>query len=133
MMALVGPAVGGAVFGLMMSVYCILLLAQRGLEQSLVSALLFLVLLPPASSLFAFFLPSVWYMVAVVALYVVPRVGMTGRMTWAESVILAVVSVVTCGKGYKDHLSEAMYVFLIPALCGAVAVRYLAARWAYIR
>ena len=134
MMALVGPVVGGAVFGLM-TYFNHIILTVRGQIPGppvLINELLLFFLLPLGFALIAPLLPHVWYMAAMAALYVVPRVGITGRMTWAETVILAVICVAAFGNVYPKEFLEIIRHSLLPTICGAVAVRYFAGRWGYI-
>jgi hypothetical protein len=135
MMALVGPVVGGAVFGLMAYVTHIILAVRgqlpRPAESIFNEALLFGVL-TLAFALIAPLLPHVWYMAALAALYVVPRVGTTGRMTWIETVVLAVTCVAAVGYVYPEKFLDVIRHFLLPTICGAIAVRYLAGRLGYV-
>jgi len=72
LMAFVGPAAGGAAFGLMMYFNQIVLAVQQGQfpgpPKTLIGELFVFFFLPVTTALMAFALPPVWYMVAMAAL-----------------------------------------------------------------
>jgi hypothetical protein len=112
-----------------------LVLAARGQIPwpAFIDELLLFLLVPLAFAVGALLLPPVWYMSALAALYVVPRVGITGRMTWAETVLLAVICVAVFGNVYPAQFAEIMRFFLLPTICGALGVRYLAGRRGFVQ
>ena len=134
--AFAGPAVGGAVFGLMMWVNQIILAVQQGQfpgpPVTLLGDLFVLLFLPMTTALMAFVHPPVWVATVIAALYVGSRVGVTGRMTWAETVLLAVICVAAAANVYPIHSPEIVRFFLMPAICSALTLRYLAGRLGYI-
>jgi hypothetical protein len=84
-----GPPLGGLAFGIIADVNFIIL-ASRG-QLTIVETLWLSFLCPIGCALAAFILPGAWLAVATGALYVAARVGVTGRMIWTESILLAVI------------------------------------------
>jgi hypothetical protein len=134
-----GPPVGGLIFGVTADVNH-LVLAVRGQipgpPATLVDELSFVFLWPLATALAALLVPGAWLAAAIAALYVAPRVGITGRMTWAETVVLAIICVAAVGNVYQmDFLSANSSLeraFLTSAMCAALALRYIAGRLGFV-
>jgi hypothetical protein len=134
-----GPAVGGLMFGVIADVNHIILAVRGqipGPPATFVDELFFVFLWPLATALAALLVPGAWLAVAIAALYIAPRVGITGRMTWAETVVLAIICAAATGNVYQmDFLSANSSferAFLTSALCAALALRYLAGRLGFV-
>jgi hypothetical protein len=69
---------------------------------------------------------------ATAALYVAARVGATGRMSWTETILLAVICSVLSLVSYRNDFLSASSGFALDfftcALCAAITLRYLAGR-----
>ncbi len=129
-----GPPLGGLTFGILGDVNHIIL-AVRGqlpVPTTFGEELFLFFLWPVATALAALLVPGAWLAAATAALYVAARVGMTGRMTWAETIFLAVICTAVTGRIYQmDFLSANSSLardFLTCVLCAALALRYLAGR-----
>jgi hypothetical protein len=130
-----GPPLGGLTFGILGDVNHIIL-AVRGqlpnIHTTFGEELSVVFLWPVATALTALLVPGAWLAAATAALYVAARVGMTGRMTWTETIFLAVICAGVTGSIYQMDFwsasSSIARVFLTCTICAALALRYLAGR-----
>jgi hypothetical protein len=130
-----GPLLGGVTFGVIGVVNHFIMAAKghvSGPSMAWADELLFVFLWPTATAFGALLVPAAWLAAAIAAPYVAIRVGATGRMTWAETVFLAIAcSLLACFTYQKDSSSAGLssaLVFLVCGLCAALALRYLAGR-----
>lgn len=135
------PPLGGAALGIIVSIYMLITAVTRVSPASPlhVPIPIIILLAPISSALLAFLVAGL--PAAVAAIYVSIRVGRTGRIGWAETVILSIVCLAfipvlpTPGVPYYDFLLShgiAMLILAPWSLFAALTLRYLAGRWGLV-
>ena len=85
--------------------------------------------IPFIFTLGALFTPAAWLGSIIAALYAAPRLGITGRMSLIETVILAVVCATIINKNYPLVFPSAFnWALIVCALFAALTLRYLAGK-----
>ena len=131
-----GPPLGGITYGLIALVQSTFLIAtgqldrpQRPIQRGAV-----LLLLPVVAAAASFLIA--WAPVAVAAAYVTARVGMTGKMSWAETAVLAAASLPfspTFRSAFSTGDWKSIAIFLACSLSSALVLRCLAGRTGLVR
>jgi hypothetical protein len=130
-----GPPLGGIVFGIIGDINHFALLAGGHLpwlHATFTDELVVVFVWPIAAAFAALIVPAAWLAAATASVYVAVRVGITGRITWTETVVLAVLcSLFACFTFQHDFLSQSLRSsldFLACSVCAALALRYFAGR-----
>lgn len=128
-----GPPLGGVAFGIIGDINHFALLAGGHLPWLHATDELVVVFVWPIAAAFAaLIVPAAWLAAATASVYVAVRVGITGRITWTETVVLAVLcSLFACLTFQHDFLSRNLRSsldFLACSVCAALALRHFAGR-----